>query len=98
MNDQLKTSEVWDRAVDTLASMCLADKMGNGPTKDAFILTLRLYANEMEKLIQPNARAMTPEPRTFVMWLTPSGNMVRTDRALTTDGDWERITVQEVLG
>jgi len=42
----------WELAVDTLASMCIADKLGNGPTKEAFILTLRTYADEMEKLIQ----------------------------------------------
>ena len=47
-------SKVWDRAVDTLASMCLSEKIGTGPTKQAFIMTLRMYADEMEKLIQPN--------------------------------------------
>lgn len=44
-------SEIWNNAVDTLASMCISDKLGTGPTKEAFILTLRLYADEMEKLI-----------------------------------------------
>lgn len=43
----------WNRAVDTLASMCLSDKMGSGPSKMAFIFTLRLYAQEMERLLQP---------------------------------------------
>lgn len=43
----------WSRAVDTLGSMCISDKMGNGPTRGAFIMTLRLYADEMGKLIQP---------------------------------------------
>jgi len=47
-------SAIWDRAVDTLASMCVADKMGSGPTKKAFILTLQTYAREMGKLIQPS--------------------------------------------
>lgn len=45
--------EVWDRAVDTLASMCIADKLGKGPTKDAFILALRIYADQMERLLHP---------------------------------------------
>ena len=37
------------RAVDTLASMCVAYKTGNGPDESTFIQTLRLYADEMEK-------------------------------------------------
>lgn len=49
-------SDAWNAAVDTLASMCMADKMGRGPTKWGFILTLRLYADEMEKLIHPNTK------------------------------------------
>jgi len=49
----MSTNETWDRAVDTLASLCLAEKMGQGPTKAAFILTLRTYADQMEKLIEP---------------------------------------------
>lgn len=48
-----KRQATWDRAVDTLASMCVADKMGNGPTKAAFVLTLQVYANEMATLIAP---------------------------------------------
>lgn len=48
-------SDVWARAVDTLASMCVSEKMGRGPTKEAFVFTLRLYADEMEKLISSKA-------------------------------------------
>jgi hypothetical protein len=40
---------VWRRAVKALAGMCVADEMGIGPTKEAFIMTLRVYADEMEK-------------------------------------------------
>ena len=49
MNEQRQ--KVWDKAVDTLASMCIDDKMGNGSTKEAFVVTLRLFANNMEELI-----------------------------------------------
>lgn len=55
-------SAVWSQAVNTLASMCIADKIGTGPTKEAFILTLRLYADEMEKLIQPNSSISRESP------------------------------------
>lgn len=50
-------SDVWNRAVSTIQNMCLADMMGVGPTKEAFVMTLRLYADEMEKLLHPNAEA-----------------------------------------
>ncbi len=43
----------WARAVETLANMCISDQIGRGPTREAFILTLRFYADEMEKLITP---------------------------------------------
>lgn len=48
-----KAEQTWQTAVDTLASMCIAEKTGMGPTKRAFILTLRVYAEQMEPLLAP---------------------------------------------
>lgn len=45
-------TSTWDTAVNTLASMCVSYQLGKGPTKEAFISTLRIYADEMEKLIE----------------------------------------------
>ena len=50
--EAIERTNKWNRAVETLASMCVSDMTGRGPTKGAFILTLRNYADEMEKLIQ----------------------------------------------
>lgn len=51
-----KESEGWNKAVNTLASMCVAYLAGRGPTKAAFIHTLRMYADGLEAL-GPNAGA-----------------------------------------
>jgi hypothetical protein len=47
---------------------------------------------------QPKDFRIKPEPpRTFEMWLTPSGNMnIAEDKTVVRRG-WKRITVQEVL-
>lgn len=59
----MPTQDVWDRAVVTLANMCIDEKIGRGPTKEAFILTLRLYADYMEEtLSRPSARPLGSEP------------------------------------
>ena len=45
----------------------------------------------------PEVYRIKPEPRTFEMWLTPSGNMnIAEDKTVVRRG-WKRITVQEVL-
>lgn len=44
---------MWETAVDTLLSMCLDYKIGRGNTKKAFVLTLKIYSDEMDKLIKP---------------------------------------------
>lgn len=46
--------EIWNKAVRTLYGMCLADMENSGPTKRAFVMTLRVYANNMEKLLKPD--------------------------------------------
>lgn len=51
---------IWKQAVDTLASMCLDDKMGRGPTKEAFVSNLRMYAGKMGVLLQGPEQAKTP--------------------------------------
>lgn len=46
----LEIENIWERAVDTLASMCIGYKMGKGPTKESFISTLKIYADNLEKV------------------------------------------------
>lgn len=41
----------WDAAIDTIASMCISYKLGNGPSKETIISTLRIYADGLERLI-----------------------------------------------
>ena len=52
--------QTWNAAVETLMSMCVADQTGNGPTPEAFIMTLRTYANCMEELLPPKAETDPP--------------------------------------
>ena len=56
-----KEAEYWGKAVNTLASMCMAYLAGRGPTKAAFIYTLRMYADGLEAL-GPNNKVSGPEP------------------------------------
>jgi len=45
-----KEAEYWGKAVNTLSSMCVAYLAGRGPTKAAFVWTLRMYADGLEAL------------------------------------------------
>lgn len=55
----------WNRAVTTLHSMCTSELMGRGPTGPAFIHTLRMYADQMELLLQPvRVESVTVTPPT----------------------------------
>ena len=44
----------WKRHVETLFSMCGDELYGKGPTKEAFVANLRLFADAMEKLPEYN--------------------------------------------
>jgi len=44
-------TRAWNRAVDMLSRACTADRLGRGRPKRVFVATLRLYADELEKLI-----------------------------------------------
>jgi len=45
--------------------------------------------------VDPEEYRIKPEPRTFVMWVTPDG--VLWSSHVTPFTNWKRITVQEVL-
>jgi hypothetical protein len=51
-----RDKKIWLSAVEALSVMCVYELTGKGPTKEAFILTLRMYADNMEKLLtkEPN--------------------------------------------
>lgn len=55
--------KAWNRTVDALSRMRMADRLGRGRTKRAFVLTPRLYADELEKLIpkEPCPREVAAE-------------------------------------
>lgn len=48
-----KAEQTWQTAVDTLTDLCIAEKTSTSPTRRAFILTLRVYADNMEPLLAP---------------------------------------------
>ena len=48
--------------------------------------------------IPPRRYRIKPEPRTFEVWRNPeTGTMIESDWMDLDGGDWERITVQEVI-
>lgn len=73
--------------METLASMCLDYKLGRGNTKKAFVQTLRIYAEEMEKLIKPE-----PNQEAICVWPDHSTRKVM---ITSVEGDMARIIWNE---
>lgn len=53
--------------------------------------------NNPDFSLDPSCYRIKPEPRTFEMWITSTGNMYPTNTFNANQMSCERITVQEVL-